>query len=274
MQELFYAAEDGYKLRAVYFAAAAEESPLIVDIHGGGFIGGSADADAKLCERLASETGFNVASLEYRLAPAWKFPAAIRDCVAMIEGMRRDVSLKFDRTRVMLIGSSAGANAAVGAAWLSRVVSAMVLNYPWLNLACNRREYLPASITDEMMDGFVRMYCPERCLCKTPLATPLNMEAEDIRTLPPTLILTGGSDSLRVDGMAFYKMLQDGGIASRLIEYPKARHGFIEAVSAETIKVDEYTSEADVAAQTESYEKAIGDIAAFFKQSASAHVRR
>ena len=84
--------------------------------------------------------------------------------------------------------------------------------------------------------------------------------AADAVTFPPTLILTGGSDSLRTDGIRFYELLRSVGAAVRHIEYPAARHAFIETVSSGQMGKNFYTSERAAKEQTDCYERAVQEI--------------
>lgn len=268
MRKLHYSASDGYKLKALYFAAECEGMPLIVDIHGGGFATGDAEGDEKLCERLREETGFCTVSLDYRLAPKWKFPTAINDCCDLLQGMLADDSLTFDREKIFVIGHSAGANLAVALARKYGKIRLAVLNYPWLEVAVNKRKFLSASIPGHVLDLFCRKYCSEPAQKESTFVNPLRMSREEAGKLPPSLVIVGGSDSLRVDGIGFAKLLQEAGVNCKLCDYPSARHGFIEIVASGRMKKNFYTSEKTVREQIGCFEQAITQIASFFKENA------
>lgn len=84
--------------------------------------------------------------------------------------------------------------------------------------------------------------------------------AADAAAFPPTLILTGGSDSLRTDGIRFYELLRSAGAAVRHIEYPAARHAFIETVSSGQMGKNFYTSDRAAKEQIDCYERAVQEI--------------
>ena len=84
--------------------------------------------------------------------------------------------------------------------------------------------------------------------------------AADAVTFPPTLILTGGSDSLRTDGIRFYELLRSAGAVVRHIEYPAARHAFIETVSSGRMGRYFYASERAAKEQIDCYEQAVKEI--------------
>lgn len=268
MRELHYPARDGYELKALYFAAEREGMPLVVDIHGGGFATGDAEGDENLCKRLQAETGFCTVSIDYRLAPKWKFPTAIDDCFDLLQGMLADVSLTFDREKVFVLGHSAGANLAVALARKYGRIRLAVLNYPWLEVAVNKRKFLPASVPGRILDLFCRKYCSERSQKESTFVNPLRMSKEEASKLPSSLVIVGGSDSLRVDGIGFAKLLQEAGVKCKLCDYPTARHGFIEIVASGRMKKNFYTSGKTVREQIDCFEQAIAQIASFFKENA------
>ena len=77
---------------------------------------------------------------------------------------------------------------------------------------------------------------------------------------PPTLILTGGRDSLRTDGIRFYELLRSAGAVVRHVEYSAARHAFIETVSSGRMGKNFYTSERAAKEQIDCYERAVQEI--------------
>lgn len=259
MRELKYRSDAGF-LRALFWEGATDDAPLLVDIHGGGFCLGSADGDIGLRERLVRETGCAAAALDYRLAPKHPYPAAIDDCRALLLAIKDDPSLCFDRKCIFVMGHSAGGALAVLVARGRGRIAGVILNYPWLEIADNRRKYLPASFPKFMLDRFARQYCKDKSLRATAGVSPVRMSKADVAAFPPTLILTGGSDSLRTDGIRFYELLRSAGAAVRHIEYPAARHAFIETVSSGRMRKNFYTSERAAKEQIDCYERAVQEI--------------
>jgi acetyl esterase/lipase len=91
--------------------------PLHVDMHGGAFMGGWAEEDAKWCDQLARETGAVVLSITYRFAPAYQFPTAIDDIDAALRFIQENAEKRYgaDATLLTLSGFSAGGNLALAA---------------------------------------------------------------------------------------------------------------------------------------------------------------
>ena len=159
MNEYNYCRNNRY-LHCFYLESEEPNQPLIVDIHGGGFGFGEAADDIGLMNRLSTETGYNLASLDYRLSPEYKIPAAIDDCVDLVKCLLEDRRLSFDRTRLYLLGHSAGANLAIQVA-LQIPVQALVVDYPWLDLNKTKRKHYPMAIPSIGLAWFGRRYCPD-----------------------------------------------------------------------------------------------------------------
>lgn len=265
MKELRYFA-DGRKLRALYFEAEKKNAPLIVDIHGGAFCFGSADSDVGLCERLVKECGFNAVSLDYRLAPLHRHPAQTEDCKTLTELIFGDGTLHFDRTKACVIGHSAGANLALNTALATKCFSKVVLDYPWMELAENDRKQYKASIPDWLLKLYATWYCPGKKRRREKDVSPVYADADCLKGLPPTLLITCGSDSLRADGIAFAEKLKQAGVDLVHTEYPEARHGFVEIVSGDRMKKNVYTSDEDVRIQKCCYESALAEIVKFVRE--------
>ena len=263
MNEYNYCRNNRY-LHCFYLESEEPNQPLIVDIHGGGFGFGEAADDIGLMNRLSTETGYNLASLDYRLSPEYKIPAAIDDCVDLVKCLLEDRRLSFDRTRLYLLGHSAGANLAIQVA-LQIPVQALVVDYPWLDLNKTKRKHYPMAIPSIGLAWFGRRYCPDPELRKTYLASPIYLSEEQAKALPPTFILTSGQDSLQIDGERFFDLLKRAGVPAKLNRYPLARHGFIEVVSDGRNKVSFLTSKKTVKEQNEEYEQAIADIREFLQ---------
>lgn len=263
MNEYNYCRNNRY-LHCFYLESEEPNQPLIVDIHGGGFGFGEAADDIGLMNRLSTETGYNLASLDYRLSPEYKIPAAIDDCVDLVKCLLEDRRLSFDRTRLCLLGHSAGANLAIQVA-LQIPAQALVVDYPWLDLNKTKRKHYPMAIPSIGLAWFGRRYCPDPELRKTYLASPIYLSEEQAKALPPTFILTSGQDSLQIDGERFFDLLKRAGVPAKLNRYPLARHGFIEVVSDGRNKVSFLTSKKTVKEQNKEYEQAIADIREFLQ---------
>ena len=183
---------------------------------------GSLDAVDPVCRRLANETPCAVVSVSYRLAPEHPFPAGLEDCYAAACWVaEHGAALGLDPDRIAVGGTSAGGNLAAAVALLAREregprLALQVLVYPPLD---HRAELLPLPEPLEPFFGSRDVaWCWSHYLADAedgdnPLASPLR--AENLRGLPPALVITAGLDPLREQGELYAARLVDGGRACR-----------------------------------------------------------
>lgn len=226
MKELFYQTRDGARLSVLYYEAKNSNQPLIIEIHGGGFCYNHNYDDRNLCEQIQRNTGMNVASLDYRLAPKYTFPIPIFDCYDLLLALLHDEQLNFCRDRIFAIGHSAGANAVAALAQLYHGFTAVVLNYPWLDASINKRPYVLGGFFNVQMNYMRKKYLPCVFDRKDPLASPILFSGN----FPSTLIISCGLDTLKCDSNRFETRLRERGIRCAHIHFAKAEHGFIEVV--------------------------------------------
>ena len=262
MIEKFYTARDGAQISVLYFASENVNAPLIFEIHGGGYFAGHHYDDIPLCTEIGELLDCNVASVEYRYAPEVTFPVAAYDCADALSGLICDSSLDFDRTRIAVWGHSAGANAAAAMLQMCSGLCGAVLSYPWLDATDRRRPYVFGGMPYLYMRHMAHKYFNNKELRSTPIASPVFMKAERLRSLPPVLILACGKDTLREDALRFCNAFSAAGGKMRVRYYPEAEHGFIEVVSAGRIK-NRLFSRRRCEVQTECYKRAIADVCTF-----------
>lgn len=220
-------------------ARASGPLPALVFFHGGGWVIGDLDTHDTLCRELALGAGVVVVSVDYRLAPEHRFPAAVDDCVAATRWVHTNATaLGIDANRMAVGGDSAGGNlAAVVALSLrdagdSRVFEALrhqLLIYPATDMrrdapshTTNGQGYL---LTREMMAWYHGHYMggPEQDndWRASPLLHP------DLKGLPPALVLTAGYDPLRDEGRQYAQALAQAGVRCSHVCFERQIHGFI-----------------------------------------------
>lgn len=217
-----------------------EALPVHLLLHGGGWSTGSIDdavSDASARHR-ATAARCLVLAPEYRLAPEHPYPAAVHDVLAVLDWLPTAVDLGADTRRVVLGGSSAGANLAAAAALSGprrREVVGLLLEVPALDLtgatmlATAERLRLPAGLElDEAgMEHLMARYFGGRqrwlALRDEPTASPLL--ATDLSGLPPVVVQVGGLDPLRQDGIRFAERVAAAGGRSWCRSYAGALHG-------------------------------------------------
>jgi len=212
----------------------------IVFFHGGGWVVGSRDTHDALCRELARAAGSTVISVDYRLAPEHRFPAAAEDayasaCAAVAEAARFDI----DPTQVVLVGDSAGANLATVAALMARDRSgprfaAQLLLYPVTDCRFETASYIENAtgylLTRDSMIWFWRHYLGDMDLGGHPYASPL--QAETLSGLPPALVMTAEFDPLRDEGEAYAEKLRRDGVPTVFFRVDGQVHGFLRRLRA------------------------------------------
>jgi acetyl esterase/lipase len=207
--------------------------PGVVYVHGGGFIAGDLDTEELRCVRFAREAGVVVVSVEYRLAPEHRYPAALDDCYAVLTWTAASAAaLGVDPARIGLAGASSGGNLAAATALLARdrgepAVAFQLLVYPTLDdrLQTGSRQF----VGTPMVDGRDCERCWDYYLGTersevSPYAAPAR--AADLRGLPPTYLMTAELDPLRDEGIEFATRLLAAGVSVDLHQFAGAFHGF------------------------------------------------
>lgn len=208
---------------------------LVMFFHGGGWSVCDLDTHDNLCRRICADAGAAVVSVDYRLAPEHRYPAAFDDCYDVTQRVLAQAQgYGVDATRFVLSGDSAGGNlaAAVALALRDRGVrqaDGLALIYPGL-----RDPALGGASYDAFGEGFWlsradalrswRNYFQGQGEIPA-YAAPLHADRFD--NLPPTLVITAEYDILRDEGEAFATRLNEAGVEARVIRYPGVTHGFV-----------------------------------------------
>ena len=208
--------------------------PTLLYFHGGGFVLGSVDSHDALCRHLAAASGVQVLSVDYRLAPEHKFPAALDDALAAARWLLNNyVTLDADPERLAIGGDSAGANLATAVCRLLSPLETPALRhqtliYPMIDL----RLALPSHamfgegyrLTAALLHWFVASYLRSSDQASDPRISPLL--TSDLRGLPPALVLTAGFDPLRDEGRAYADALSKAGVQTQHVCFEDMIHGF------------------------------------------------
>ena len=208
--------------------------PVLLFLHGGGWVQGDLDTHDALCARLAAGSDSIVLALDYRLAPEHKFPAAFDDTVAAYLWLLREAAtLHGDAERVAVAGDSAGGNlAAALCQWCVTEAVAMpafqVLIYPSLDLAFGSESHraMPddAVLPKPRLLWYAQQYIRDESDADDVRVSPLR--ALNLRGQPPALMITGGFDPLRDEGRHYAERLAEAGVSVTSHEYPGQIHAF------------------------------------------------
>ncbi|MEM5275460.1 alpha/beta hydrolase [Cupriavidus taiwanensis] len=210
--------------------------PLVIYFHGGGFVLCGLDSHDNICRSLARRSGALVLSVDYRLAPEARFPAAADDAVAAVRwAAAHAAQLGADPTRLAVAGDSAGGNLAAVACQQLRgsgiALRHQLLLYPWLD--CSDGAAASASYRDcaqgyflgaAELDWYRAQYLATPADADDVRASPLRQR--DLHGLPPATIITAEFDPLRDQGEAYGAALQRAGGSATVRRWPGQIHGF------------------------------------------------
>ena len=218
----------------VYRPEGEGRLPALVYFHGGGWVIGSLETHDGACRELANRIGCVVVSVDYRLAPESRYPAAAEDCYAATKWVAEHAhALGVDAARIGIGGDSAGGNLTAAVALMARdrggpALRHQLLIYPVTDADFTRPSYRENAegylLTTKAMEWFWGHYVPDPARREEPYAAPLR--AKDLSGLPPAFVLTAEYDPLRDEGEAFAARLQQAGVPTRLQRYAGAIHGF------------------------------------------------
>lgn len=267
-KELFFKRRDGGKVSVLFYPSNKPDSPLLIDVHGGGFVSGHHYSDDLLCSYLSKRLDINVASIEYRYAPRVSYPIATYDSFDALMGLFKDTDIDFDRKSVFLMGHSAGANIVAGLCILLSGyinIRGQILNYPFLDAYIDpgKRTSYRFSIPPFNMRILNKKYYPDIKTRKESLASPVYMTMREAGNIPDSLIITCSMDSLREDAINYTKVLKEAGVFVEHIEYENAIHGFLEMVAAKRINKVWWIGKSLINKQYDLYKSVIDKISSF-----------
>jgi acetyl esterase/lipase len=225
----------------IYTPDTPAPRPAMVYFHGGGWVVCDLDTHDVVCSAIARRSGAVVISVDYRLAPEHKFPAAVVDCYAATVWVASNAErLGIDPDRIAVGGDSAGGNLGAVVSLKSRdengpPIALQAMVYPVTDLSSfdtpSYREFATGyQLTKTEMEWFRDNYlsCPEDG--HHPHASPLL--APDLRGLPPALIITAECDPLRDEGEAYAKRLEEAGVPVTCTRYEGMIHPFFSLSGA------------------------------------------
>jgi acetyl esterase/lipase len=224
--------ELAYRLYAP--ANAAARAPGFVFFHGGGLVAGSIQTHDRIAAGIAHATGCRLVSIEYRLAPEHKFPAAIDDAIAATEWVARNAaSLGLDAERLVVGGDSAGATLAAvvcqealqnaGLSIVAQCLICPVLDFE--ETSPSRAEFSENHLIDRAtIEADLADYLPEGMDAADPRISPLR--ATRLSGLPLAIIHTAEFDPMRDEGNAYARKLLAAGVAVEHVCHDGMVHNF------------------------------------------------
>jgi len=219
----------------VYKPAGMGPHPVLIFYHGGGWVIGDLYTHDGICRSIVNAAGCAVASVDYRLAPEFKYPVPVEDSYAgLLWVVANATRLGLDSARIAVGGDSAGGNLAAVMALLARDrrgprLLLQILVYPVTNYDFGTASYRENGtgfvLTTDDMRWFWRHYLSREEQGREMTASPIR--AKSLADLPPALVITAGCDPLRDEGDAYAARLRDAGVAVTLTPYPGMFHGFL-----------------------------------------------
>jgi len=208
-------------------------APCLVFFHGGGWVIGNLETHDVVCRKLAHEGELIVISVDYRLAPEHKFPAAVDDSIAATNWIAANASrLGIDAARLMVGGDSAGGNLAAVVSLHARdsggpKIAGQVLVYPATEFArthaSHREPETSILLTHSVIGWFANHYMGDADRSDW-RASPAR--AKTFAGLPPAYVLTAGADPLRDEGDEYAARLKEAGVPVAYKHFPGQFHGF------------------------------------------------
>ena len=217
------------------------ELPTIVYFHGGGWVIGDLDSHDAVCRALCNRAGISVCSVDYRLAPEARYPAAAEDAYAAVAWMNSMYDQQSGRPdRIAVAGDSAGGNLAAVVSQMARDrggprIDAQILIYPVTDYNFETESYQvngrgEYGLSEAGMRWFWDLYLNNDAEGAQPYASPL--QADDLSNLPRSLTITAEYDALRDEGEAYAAALAAAGNQSSCTRYDGVIHGFVGAFQA------------------------------------------
>jgi acetyl esterase len=221
----------------IYWPQTAPPAPLpaLVYFHGGGWVICDLDTHDPTCRAITNNVGCVVVSVDYRLAPEHKVPAAAEDAYTATHWAAGNATdLGVDATRIAVGGDSAGGNLTAAVALMARDRHApelvfQLMVYPVTDIiAMDTPSYRDNGegyfLTTAAMGWYRHQYLTDLSEASHPYASPLH--ADDLSGLPPALVITAELDPLRDEGEAYASRLRASGVPAVASRYDGVFHGF------------------------------------------------
>lgn len=212
-------------------------APAMVYIHGGGLVAGHPEVDDPKCQKLASQMGFKIFSVDYRLAPEVKYPGAIEDCYAVLKWVHENADkLGIDRAKVVVAGESAGGGLSAALSLMARdkkeyKLAYQLLIYPMLDDRTATTADPAADFGEFVWTRSANKFAWQAYLgndaggANTP-AYASAARAKDLTGLPPTFIGVGSMDLFLCEDLDYAKRLMAAGVPTEVMVVPGAYHVF------------------------------------------------
>lgn len=230
---------DGPMAARLYKPSIDPDLPVILYLHGGGFVVGSIDQYDLVARCLAKESKAAILSIGYRLAPEHPYPAAIEDSYAALEWLATKARhMGLNPHKIAVAGDSAGGTLATTVAYLAHQRGGPDLRHQLLIYPSTDTEHDTPSfrendrylLTPDMSRWYQRQYLGTRMHADRPLASPVRFPS--LGGLAHATVITAEYDPLRDEGEIYGMMLARAGVPTQIVRVPGAIHGFMAMLGA------------------------------------------
>jgi acetyl esterase len=211
--------------------------PVVVYIHGGGWVLGGFDTHERLVREIAIKANVVVIFINYPLSPEAKYPIALEQVYAATKWVAENrQSINVNSSRLAIVGDSVGGNLAAALTLLAKErrrpsIKFQVLSYPVTNANFETPSYVKFEqgywLTRDAMKWFWNNYTSNQTNLKDPMVSPLQASVEQLKGLPPALIINGENDVLRDVGEAYALKLLEDGVRVTAVLYHSTIHDFV-----------------------------------------------
>jgi acetyl esterase len=211
--------------------------PVIVYFHGAGWVMGDTTTHDRLVRQLAGNARAAVVFVDYDRSPEARYPIAIEEDYAVTEYVAgHPAEFNVDASRLAVAGDSVGGNMTAVVSLLAKerkgpAIAAQLLFYPVTDAGMNNESYRTFAngpwLTKPAMEWFWNAYLPDVNARKDIYVSPLNASVDQLRGLPPALVITDENDVLRDEGEAYARKLIEAGVTTTVTRYLGTIHDFV-----------------------------------------------
>jgi acetyl esterase len=218
-------------------SSSNETLPVVIYIHGGGWVLGGFDTHERLVRELANKANAVIIFVNYTPSPEAKYPVAIEQAYAATKWVAENgKTINVNSSRLAVVGDSVGGNMAAAVTLLAKErggppIRFQVLFYPVTDASFDTPSYMTYQngywLARDGMKWFWNNYLTNQTNVKDPTVSPLQASIEQLKGLPPALIINGENDVLRDEGEAYALKLLDAGVPVAAVRYHGTIHDFV-----------------------------------------------
>ena len=224
-------------IRIVRPKGSTEKLPVVIYIHGGGWVLGNQDTHDRLIREIANGANAAVVFVNVTPSPEAKFPVALEEAYSATKYIAENGnSMNLDPSRIAVAGDSVGGNMATVVTMMAKErkgpnIIFQLLYYPVTDSSFYTSSYKEFAtdyyLTRNAMKWFWDNYLPDKQKRKDPKASPLRATIEELKGLPDAMIINGEFDVLRDEGLAYAHKLNDAGVKVTAVRYSGTIHDFV-----------------------------------------------